>query len=227
MRDTFSFSLFTCLAMVSIGVKLVSIVLILALVCCGVAWWTAWVAAWVAAGVLVVGAAFLAYFFRDPERKIRIKPRVLYAPADGRVIAIEEERVVPYLRRPAWKVSIFMNVFNVHVQRSPLGATVEYLQYTPGGFKNASESDAAERNERNAIGLRGDKLRVLVVQVAGLIARRIICWCSFGRELKQGERLGMIALGSRVDVYVPRRVKLKVEMGQRVKAGITVIGEIK
>ena len=201
--------------------------LLLAVLCGGAAMWSGWMLAWVAGGVLLLGAAFLAFFFRDPERKVRARHDVVYAPADGRIVAIEEERNPHFVRQPAWRVSIFMNVFNVHVQRAPVSGTVEYLQHTPGGFKAADAADAGERNERNCIGLRGERLRVLVVQVAGLIARRIICWCAFGRELAQGGRLGMIVLGSRVDTYLPRQVQVKGEMGQKGKAGITVIGKVK
>ena len=213
--------------MVSLGVKLVLATLLLALAVAGVGWWRCSCLGWVAAVVLALFAGFFAFFFRDPERQVAKRPGVIYAPADGRVVAIEEERNAPYLRGAARRVSIFMSIFNVHVQRAPLAGKVEYLQHTPGSFKAAFDSAVGESNERNAIGLRGNKVRVLVVQVAGLIARRIICWCSFGAEVQQGERLGMIALGSRVDIYLPPRVKLKVEMGQRTKAGITVLGEIK
>ena len=166
-------------------------------------------------------------FFRDPHRDVPADKNVLLAPADGKVTDINIIEEAPLLGGKAIIIGIFMSIFNVHVQRAPLAGKVEYLQHTPGSFKAAFDSAVGESNERNAIGLRGNKVRVLVVQVAGLIARRIICWCSFGAEVQQGERLGMIALGSRVDIYLPPRVKLKVEMGQRTKAGITVLGEIK
>ncbi len=213
--------------MVPLGIKLVLTTLLLALVLGGIGHWRGWPSAWAAVAVLVLLAVFFAFFFRDPKRQVVINPKIIYAPADGRVVMIEEVREPPYLREPAWKVSIFMNVFNVHVQRAPLAGVVEHIKYTPGEFKAAFAHTVGEKNERNYIGLASGEMRVLVVQIAGLIARRIINWCSLGQRLNQGERMGMIAFGSRVDIYVPKKVKIKVELGQKTKAGITVLGEMK
>jgi phosphatidylserine decarboxylase len=181
----------------------------------------------------VLGLAFTAfsvYFFRDPDRPLPAEaeaPGALVSPADGKVVKIGP-MVDPFTGVERTCVCVFMNVFNVHVNRSPLDATVRELRYTPGRFFNASLDKASEHNERLALGLEdeaGD--RFTVVQIAGLIARRIVCRAEIGDRLERGERFGMIRFGSRVDLYVPDGYEITVRLGHKTIAGQTVLARRK
>ncbi len=168
-------------------------------------------------------ALFVLQFFRDPARPVTPDPDVVVAPADGRVIAIE---VVddPYQQRPALKISVFMNVFNVHSNRSPVEGVVERVEYFPGKFFNADLDKASEANERNAVIIRANNgALVSCVQVAGLIARRILCYVAGGALLTKGQRFGFIRFGSRVDLYLPPETRPEVVIGDKVKAAVTVV----
>ena len=171
---------------------------------------------------------FVIWFFRDPERKIPGEPDCLVSPADGRVILVEKPGQNPYLEGQQIKVSIFMNVFNVHVNRVPFTGVVEKVIYVPGKFLNASLDKASEFNERNALIIRTSAgIRYAVVQIAGLIARRIVSDVKEGDALTRGKRYGMICFGSRLDLYLPENTEVTVSPGDRVMAGTSVVGYIK
>lgn len=171
----------------------------------------------------VLLTAFSLNFFRDPRRDLPADPRAIVCPADGRVIAIEETED-PYLRRRALKISIFMNVFDVHVNRMPVAGTVLEDWYFPGRFVNASFDKASLENERNALWVRTEDGRdVTVVQVAGLVARRILCYVKAGERVMAGDRFGFIRFGSRVDTFLPLGTRLNVGMGDRVRSRMDVI----
>ena len=176
-----------------------------------------------ALGVLAGG--FFAYFFRDPERDVSSEPGVIVAPADGVVIRVDEVQESEFLHGPARYVAIFMNVFDVHVNRAPVAGVVREMRHRPGEYKAASRQDAAGRNEQQALLLENEAgRRVLVVQIAGLLARRIIPFVKPGQALARGERLGLICFGSRVDIYLPVDSQIEVKTGDRVKAGSSIIG---
>ncbi len=181
----------------------------------------------VPAVVFGILALFTAWFFRNPERTAPAGDRVVVSPGDGKVIAIEEEFEPRFLKDQGIRVSIFLNVFDVHVNRIPCAGTVEGVQYQPGQFLVASRPDATLRNEQNALMLRTARgTKVLCVQVAGLIARRIVCWASPGETVACGERYGLIRFGSRMDMFVPVGTALRVRVGEHVKGGETVLAEL-
>jgi len=166
---------------------------------------------------------FVLQFFRDPPRTVPNEPFGVVSPADGRIIALDEVED-PYLKRPAVRISIFMNVINVHANRSPVAGEVKERWYRAGSFFNAALDKASTENERNALWLRTEHGQdVVVVQVAGLIARRILCYAQPGQRLTQGERYGFIRFGSRVDVFLARGSTLKVSLGDKVKGGSDIL----
>jgi phosphatidylserine decarboxylase len=168
---------------------------------------------------------FVCWFFRDPDRDIPADEKSLISPADGRVIVVEHHPGGEYISGPCIKVSIFMNVFNVHVNRIPFGGIVEKVIYTPGRFINASFDKASIHNERNALVVRTPEgMQYAVVQIAGLIARRIVNCVKAGEVVHKGDRYGMIQFGSRLDLYLPRDFNVAVKVGQKTKAGATIIG---
>lgn len=171
-------------------------------------------------------ALFVLQFFRDPPRAIPAGEQNVLAPADGRVIAIEPA-FDPWLERQALKISIFMNVFNVHSNRSPVTGLVVRRWYHPGRFVNAALSKASEENERCALHIRTDDgFDVTCVQVAGLIARRILCYVDAGDHLTRGQRYGFIRFGSRVDLYLPLSAHVKVGVGETARATTTIVAEL-
>ena len=185
-----------------------------------------WYFGWAWASPLWLVALFVVQFFRDPPRQIPAEPLGVVCPADGRVVHVGEIRD-PYLDRQALRVSVFMNVFNVHSNRSPVEGTVKERWYHRGRFLNAALDKASEQNERNALWIQTDEGDdVVVVQVAGLIARRILCYKQPGERVGQGERYGFIRFGSRVDVYMPPGSQARVAVGDRVKAGRDLIGHL-
>jgi phosphatidylserine decarboxylase len=177
-------------------------------------------------GLLTV---FSLYFFRDPERATPDGEKLVISPADGRVLGVEQVEETEFIGGPAEKLSIFMNVFDVHVNRAPLSGTVGYRKYRPGKFLNASLDKASLDNEAMTLGFESaENGKVLVRQIAGLIARRIVCRVEPGDSLASGERFGLIRFGSRVEVFLPvGAVVWKVGEGDRVKAGETLIAEFK
>jgi phosphatidylserine decarboxylase len=168
---------------------------------------------------------FIAQFFRDPPREIPQDPKAVLCPADGRVVKVEQTRD-PYLDRDALKISVFMNVFNVHSNRSPVDCTVVNRWYHAGSFLNAAVDKASLENERNALHLRtGAGQDVTCVQIAGLIARRILCYVDAGAALKRGQRYGFIRFGSRVDVYLDPSARPRVAVGDKVAATTTILAD--
>lgn len=190
----------------------------------------------VAAGVLgwtgvaaVCGAAalFIAWFFRNPKRSAPTSERAVVAPGDGKIVEICEELEPRFLKDRRVRISIFLNLFDVHVNRIPCQGTVEQVTYQPGRFLIASRPEATIQNEQNALVIRAVQgIRVLCVQIAGLIARRIVCWVTPGETVACGERFGLIRFGSRVDVFLPLDTKLHVKVGDHVKGGETLLGEL-
>ena len=170
---------------------------------------------------------FVLQFFRDPQRAPASEDaHAVISPADGRVIVVEET-TDPYRNVPALKISVFMNVFNAHSQRSPVAGAVNEIRYFPGAFVNAALSKASLENERNAMLMKTDTgADVTVVQIAGLVARRILCYAKVGDHLNVGERYGFIRFGSRLDVYLPPGTPAKVSLGDKVYAGRTVLAEL-
>ncbi|WP_028310350.1 phosphatidylserine decarboxylase [Derxia gummosa] len=166
---------------------------------------------------------FVLQFFRDPPRPIPAEPGAILSPADGRIVAVEKVRD-PYADRDALKISVFMNVFNVHSNRAPVDGTIRAVKYFPGKFVNADLDKASTENERNAVVLdtAGGKT-VTFVQVAGLIARRILCYVTAGDTLSRGQRYGFIRFGSRVDVYLPTDARPAVVIGDKVSATTTIL----
>ena len=168
-------------------------------------------------------ALFVFQFFRDPPREIPVETGAVLSPADGRIVAVERVND-PYVQREAIKVSVFMNVFNVHSNRSPVDGTVKQVWYFPGKFVNADLDKASTENERNAIWLKmANGTDITSVQVAGLIARRILCYVKAGDELTRGQRYGFIRFGSRVDVYLPLNASVRVSIGDKVAATTTIL----
>ncbi len=181
---------------------------------------------WTPAGaVLVLAALFCAWFFRNPERRPPQGAGVVVSPADGRIVFAGEVPPGRYYPEPGKRVSVFMNVFDVHVNRAPVSGKVVAVRYNPGKFLVASVEKASLENEQNAVLLETPEgTRVGYVQIAGLIARRIVCDLSEGQAVRQGQRVGMIRFGSRVDVLLPASAVLKVGPGDRVRAGESVVG---
>jgi phosphatidylserine decarboxylase len=180
---------------------------------------------WLLAFLLTLVALWVAYFFRDPERTGERGERLVVAPADGKVVQIVEVNEPAFLQSRAIQISIFMNVFNVHVNRYPVSGEVRYVHYNPGKFLNAAADKASLENEQSSVGIESERYRVLVRQIAGLIARRIVTYSKVGDKARQGERFGIIRFGSRVDVFVPVGSKVLVKTGQLTTAGVTVIAE--
>ena len=182
---------------------------------------TVWCAAW--SIPLWIIALFVLQFFRDPPREIPQDVGAVLSPADGRIVAVERVND-PYVQREAIKVSVFMNVFNVHSNRSPVDGTVQQVRYFPGKFVNADLDKASTENERNAVWLKtAIGTDITLVQVAGLIARRILCYVKAGDVLTRGQRYGFIRFGSRVDVYLPLDASVKVSIGDKVSATTTIL----
>lgn len=170
-------------------------------------------------------ALFVLQFFRDPARIVPINPNAVLSPADGRIVVVEKT-TDEFTNREALKISVFMNVFNVHSNRAPVDGTVEKVQYFPGKFVNADLDKASTENERNAVVMTASNgQQITFVQVAGLIARRILCYVGPGDTLHRGQRYGFIRFGSRVDVYLPLTATPKVAVGDKVMATETVLAE--
>jgi phosphatidylserine decarboxylase len=175
---------------------------------------------------LVIAVAFCLWFFRDPERTPPPDDRLIVSPADGRVVAVVPEREEHFLHAPALRISIFMSPLDVHVNRNPVSGTVELVRHTTGKFRAAFKDKASLDNERNAVVLASGGRRYLMVQIAGALARRIVCRVTPGDRVRRGERFGLIMFGSRVDLFVPPDVVPMVQNGERVHAGTTVLARL-
>lgn len=171
-------------------------------------------------GIVLILTLFVMFFFRDPERHFAANPNQVLSPADGKVISVRKQDGNEAL-------SIFLSVFDVHVNRSPISGKISKIEYKSGKFLPAFDEKASFENERNSITIDNQNRTVRFVQIAGIVARRIVCWRREGEEVKAGDRIGMIKFGSRVDVILPPGSVIHVQKGQKVKAGLTVIGEIR
>jgi phosphatidylserine decarboxylase len=177
--------------------------------------------------ILLLTTLFVVWFFRNPRRQVPEKEGLVISPADGKVIRIEETTCEERPGLQFQKISIFMNVFNVHVNRIPFSGEVLFIRYRKGKFLSANLDKASVLNERNTILLRtADGQEIITVQIAGLIARRIVCWLKEGMQATRGERFGLIRFGSRVEVFLPPGSTLLVKVGEKVRAGETPIGEL-
>jgi phosphatidylserine decarboxylase len=178
---------------------------------------------WIPLIVWLPLAVWVLVFFRDPERRWRLGSDILLAPADGKVVSVIEVDEPAFLGTNATRVSIFMNVFDCHVNRYPTDGAVAYRQYNPGKFMHAAGEKSSVDNEQSSIGLETPRGKVLIRQIAGWVARRIITDHPIGTEVKQGQRLGMIRFGSRVDLFLPRGAQVLVKVGDRTQVGITQV----
>ena len=170
---------------------------------------------------------FVTWFFRDPERVIPEDPNAIVSPGDGRIVEIVPEKD-PLLEKDGYtRISVFLNVFNVHVNRVPIAGKIQAYRYNKGKFLNASSHKASMDNEQSAILLNNGHVTILVKQIAGLIARRIVCWAKEGDEFQRGQRYGLIRFGSRMDVFVPEGTEIKVAIGDIVSGGSSIIGYLK
>jgi len=181
---------------------------------------------WLAAFVLLLLALWVAYFFRDPERAGERGPSLVVSPADGKLIMITEVDEPTFVKGRAVRLSIFMNVFNVHVNRYPVEGVVRYIHYNKGKFFNAAAEKSSLENEQMSVGIETSRYRVLVRQIAGLIARRIVTYSKLGETVRQGDRMGIIRFGSRVDVFLPAGSTLRAKVGDITIAGVTILGEL-
>jgi phosphatidylserine decarboxylase len=178
------------------------------------------------AGVTGLLLLFVLNFFRDPERTIPNEAGVIVSPGDGKVVEIIEEKDA-LLDEPYRRISIFLNIFNVHVQRTPVAGRIEQVEYNKGKFLNAASHKASLNNEQNSMIIHTGKEKVLVKQIAGLIARRIVCWAKEGDNYSLGQRFGLIRFGSRVDLFLPLSAEVKVSLGDHVAGGSSIIGYLK
>jgi phosphatidylserine decarboxylase len=174
----------------------------------------------VTAIVLIFLAAFVFYFFRDPERVIPAEADAIVAPADGRVVVVTDE---DHDGRPGKRISIFLAIWNVHVNRSPAAGAITKMNYCPGKFAAAMRECASSENEQNVIALSTPAGEIMFKQIAGLIARRVVCWKKVGDVLQRGERIGLVRFGSRADLWIPRDSEILVKVGDHVKGGSSVL----
>jgi phosphatidylserine decarboxylase len=187
--------------------------LVLGVLCLGFDWW------W-AAGVLIFLGLFVFYFFRDPQRTIPSDPDVIVSPADGHVVMIVDELLDGRMGR---RISIFLAIWDVHVQRSPVGGRIADVVYRPGRFLGAYRAAASTENEQNIVYIHTPRGSVIFKQIAGAIARRVVCWKREGQTVALGERVGLIRFGSRVDIWMPLETQVVTERGQKVKGGESIL----
>lgn len=169
---------------------------------------------------------FISYFFRNPERDIQTDEFMLVSPADGVVMDVERVFEDQFLNGESIRVRIFLSIFNVHINRSPMAGEVVFRSYRPGKMIPAFKSHASEVNEKNYVGIQNKHLQILVTQVTGFIARRIVCWVNKGDKVGKGERYGLIKFGSCSEIFVPTNVEIMVAPGDKVRGGISVIGRV-
>jgi phosphatidylserine decarboxylase len=170
---------------------------------------------------------FVTFFFRNPRRTVPSDPALVLSPADGTVMGVSEVFEDQFLIETAIKVTIFLSVFNVHINRSPIDGEIKFQQYTCGRFRPAYKESAGCENERHTLGLENERMKVLVTQIAGILARRIVSWVTLGSLLQRGQRYGMIKFGSCTELVVPAAVEILVQKGDKVRGGETVIGRLR
>jgi phosphatidylserine decarboxylase len=203
--------------MVRDGIPYVAIPLVLAVVPIIFGYW------WLAIPLVVI-AVFMAYFFRDPHRTVPTEPGIVVAPADGLVTLV---RLADGRENPESLVSIFLSPLDVHINRSPIGGVITEIAYKKGKYLMATREASRMLNEQNTLTIQGDGLTVRCTQIAGILARRIVCWKQKGEGVKCGERFGMIKFGSRTDVLLPSQVEVIVREGMRVRGGVTIVGRVR
>lgn len=179
-------------------------------------------ASWIFGGL----GLFTLYFFRDPERAIPSGESLVVSPADGKIIGVDSVDHAPFIEGPAKRVSIFLSLFDVHINRAPIDGKVVYRSYNPGDFLPAYAPKASLKNEQNSIGIEKDGVKILVRQIAGVIARRIVCWKDIGDTVARGERFGLIRFGSRAELFLPIDSTIEARVGQVVKGGSSVIARL-
>ncbi|HYW70966.1 MAG TPA: phosphatidylserine decarboxylase [Pyrinomonadaceae bacterium] len=207
--------------MVRDGIPFVVGPLLLALACLIGAFWIVWL--WPAAILFLMVAAFMAYFFRNPRRSIPLQPGIVVAPADGKVTIARQATA----ENPEALVSIFLSPLDVHVNRAPIEGEIVDISYKKGQFVMATRDDSRLLNEQNSLTIVGSDITLRCVQIAGVLARRIVCWKRRGERVKCGELFGMIKFGSRTDVLLPPQVEVTVSVGTRVRGGETIIGRLR
>jgi len=207
--------------MVRDGIPFVVVPLVLAAVCLLLGFWFIWF--WL--GVLLLGliAAFMAYFFRNPRRSIPLEPGIIVSPADGKVTIARQATH----ENPDALVSIFLSPLDVHINRAPIEGDIVDIKYTKGKFLMATKEESRLVNEQNSLTIKGSEVTVRCVQIAGVLARRIVCWKRRGEKVKCGEQFGMIKFSSRTDLFMPSNVEVTVKVGAHVKGGETIIGRIR
>jgi phosphatidylserine decarboxylase len=203
--------------MVSDAFRFVIPAFVLALVCALFRLWTP-------ALLLFLACCFICYFFRNPRREVPQGDNLVLSPADGRVVRITGP-VEQDGESHAQLVSIFLSLFDVHVNRSPVKGVLEQLEYRRGRFKAAFRQEASQVNEQNILTIRGRESKLVVKQIAGILARRVVCWKAPGQAMERGEAIGLIRFGSRVEVLLPSGVRVLVRLGDRVKGGVSILGE--
>lgn len=200
------------------GIPFIALFLLPGLVFLAVGWW-------IAAGLCLILAAFMAFFFRDPERDCPVDDRIVVSPADGRVVAAA--RVDERLDDSPIQISIFLSPLDVHINRSPIAGEIIDVAYKPGAFHIASRDIASVENEQNVVTVRGEKLTIVFRQIAGVLARRIVLWKKKGDRVAMGERVGLMKFSSRMDVILPGEVEVLVHKGDRVVGGVSVLGRLR
>jgi phosphatidylserine decarboxylase len=203
--------------MVRDGIPFVAVPVVLAMIPILIGYWPI-------ALVFLFVAAFMAFFFRDPSRTIPTEPGIIVAPADGRVTLVRRSTGE---KDSESLVSIFLSPLDVHLNRAPMAGRITKIEYKPGKFLMATDERARLLNEQNALTIEGNGLRLTCTQIAGILARRIVCWKKAGERVECGERFGMIKFGSRTDLLMPPTVEVTIEEGMRVRGGVTIIGRIK
>ncbi|MBN2013046.1 phosphatidylserine decarboxylase family protein [candidate division KSB1 bacterium] len=209
------------------GFSIILVMLVFALILSVGAWVNnGHLALTISAAVMWILFLFTIYFFRDPQRSIPENPDAIISAADGTVTAIEEIYEPAFFDKKVTCVRIFLSIFNVHVNRIPVNGSVEYFDYQRGKFYAAYRKVAAEENEQTLVGIKGEHCDVLVKQIVGAIARRIVCHVRTGHKVTRGDRFGMIKFGSCVEMYMPSDVKISVQKGDKVRGGETIIGYV-
>jgi len=206
------------------GIPFVAACLFLAALCWYASTYVA--AAMVGVGLFAVLSLFMVFFFRDPKRTPPDGDHLVLSAADGRVVAIEQTEYDEHLQTPATRISTFLSPLDVHVNRTPLSGVVDYVKWHKGRFHAAFVAAASTENEQSIIGIRHGATTIVVKQIVGVVARRIVCYLQAGDTIGSGEKFGLIRFGSRVDLIVPTNIRMRVEVGDRVRAGETIIGVI-
>ncbi|MFQ6083371.1 MAG: phosphatidylserine decarboxylase family protein [Candidatus Aminicenantia bacterium] len=206
--------------MVKEGIPFIIILIILVIIFLWLKWWILFI-------VFLLFSSILAYFFRDPKRKIQKSENLIISPADGKIIKIENIPFHPLFQAPTTVVSIFLSFFDVHINRAPISGIIRKIEHKPGEFFPAFKEKSSLRNEQNIISIQGNNIEIVLKQIAGIIARRVKCWVKENEKVQIGQKIGVILLGSRVEIFLPREVLLNVKLNQKVKAGQSIIARIK